>query len=304
MQMMTGIRMFVLAMQHGSLAAAARQMGTSTASISRQIAALETQLKVRLFNRGKRMLTPTEAGEMLLRRARPMLAELDEMIDSVSLLEAKPRGRLRVNIRALTASRLLVPALPRFLTANPEVEIDLFVSNDEDADLIADNIDVDIRYTRPDSTDLVAKLLAPSQLVLIASADYVSSRLLPENAEALGAYEVILYEPEMGAMPWQFVGTGGEVQSYEPQGRMRVNDGTVLRSAILAGLGIGMMPLHEVDEELAAGTLVQLLPHHQILHPRIGAEGIFAVYQKSAYQPGKLRSFLSFLPEVFAKRAA
>lgn len=298
MQVVTGIRMFVLAMQHGSLAAVGRQMGVSTASISRQIAALEKQLKVRLFNRGKRRLTPTEAGELLLRRAHPMLDELDQIIDSVSLLEARPSGLLRVNVRAIAASRVLVPALPRFLAANPEVNIDLFVSNDEEADLIAHNIDVDIRYTRPDSPDLVAKLLAPSRLVLVASPAYAAGPL-PEAAAGLAAYEAIMFEPNLGATPWQFLGADGRMQSFEPRGRVRVNDGTVLRSSILAGLGIGMMPFREVDEELATGKLIQLLPHLEIAHPLIGAEGIFAVYQRSSYQPGKLRSFLAFLPEVF-----
>jgi DNA-binding transcriptional LysR family regulator len=81
---------------------------------------------------------------------------------------------------------------------------------------------------------------------------------------------------------------------------MRVNDGTVLRAAILAGIGIGMMPASEVDEELAAGALVPLLPHLEVVGPRPGGEGLFAVYQRSSYQTGKLRSFLAFLPEVFA----
>jgi DNA-binding transcriptional LysR family regulator len=90
------------------------------------------------------------------------------------------------------------------------------------------------------------------------------------------------------------------VETVAPQGRMRVNDGAVLRAAILAGIGIGLMPVAEVDEELACGALVQLLPHLKLVGPRPGSEGIFAVYQKSAYQTGKLRSFLAFLPGVFA----
>ncbi|WP_375195215.1 LysR family transcriptional regulator [Sphingobium sp.] len=300
MQMITAIRMFVLAMQHGSLAGAARQLGMSTASVSRQVGALETHLKVRLFNRAVRTLTPTEAGEMLLRRARPLLDEIDEMVDAVSLLESRPRGLLRVNIRGLAASRRLVPALPRFLASHPEVNINLRVSNDEEADLIGENIDVDIRYTRPDRTDLVARLLAPSRLALVASPALFETRRLPAKAEDLAAFEAILYDPEMAGGQWKFMDAEGQIQSFEPSGRLRVNDGQALRSAILTGLGVAMMPYHEVDDEIAAGKLVEILPELKIVHPVIGGEGIFAVYQKSHYQPGKLRSFLAFLPGVFA----
>jgi DNA-binding transcriptional LysR family regulator len=301
MQMMTAIRMFVLAMQHGSLAGAARQLGISTASVSRHVGALEAQLKVRLFNRAMRTLTPTEAGEMLLRRAKPLLEEIEEIIDAVSLLESRPRGLLRVNIRGIAASRQLVPALPRFLASNPEVDINLFVTNDEDVDLIAGNIDVDIRYTRPDSADLVAKLLAPSRLVLVASAAAIDAKgmPLPQNVEQVAAFDAILFDTVENRAPWQFVGPDGRVQSCQPKGRLRVNDGAVLRSAILAGLGIGMMPYHEIDRELASGQLVQLLPDCQIIYPVAGGDGIFAVYQKSRYQPGKLLSFLAFLSSVF-----
>lgn len=302
MQMMTAIRMFVLAVQRGSLAAAARHLGVSTASVSRQIAALEAQLNVRLFNRPSRTLTPTEAGEILLRRARPLLAEVDELVDTVSLLHSEPRGLLRINIRGIAASRQLIPALPRFLAANPELSIDLFVSNDEQVDLAAENIDVDIRYTRPDSPDLVARLLAPSRLVLVASPALLSATggMMPKTVEDLGAFGAILYEAPMGSTAWQLVGPDGTMQVHEPRGRLRVNDGTVLRSAILAGLGIAMMPHHEIGDELASGVLVQILPQFRVVQPVIGGDGIFAVYQKTNYQPGKLRSFLAFLPSVFA----
>lgn len=300
MQIVTGIRMFVLATQHGSLAAAGRHLGVSTASVSRQIAAVEAQLKVRLFNRGTRALTLTEAGEMLLHRTRPLLDGLDQAIDSVSLLEAAPRGLLRVNVRAMAASRHLVPVLPRFLNANPEVHIDLFVSNEEDADLIADNIDVDIRYTRPDSSDLVARLLAPSQLVLVAAPAYLEAYGTPIAPDDLHNHQAILYRPLSASERWEFAGEGTSVR-ITPQGRLRVNDGTILRSALLAGVGIGMMPLQEVDRELASGALIRLLPGFAIKRPQVGSDGLFAVYQKSAYQTGKLRSFLSFISDVFAE---
>jgi DNA-binding transcriptional LysR family regulator len=161
-------------------------------------------------------------------------------------------------------------------------------------------VDVDIRYTRPDSADLVARLLAPTRLVLVASPAYIAARTAPVSAADLEAHEAILYEAPPQNERWEFRDAAGAVEAVTPKGRMRVNDGAVLRAALLAGIGVGMMPASEVDEDLAAGSLVQLLPHLEVVGPQPGSEGIFAVYQKSPYQTGKLRSFLAFLPEVFA----
>lgn len=294
--------MFVLAARCGSLSAAARYAGLTTASVSRQISALEAQLKVRLFNRGARALTLTEAGQILLRRARPLLDELDEAIDDVSLLQAKPRGLLRVSARAVAAG-WLIQALPRFLSDNPEVHVQLLVSNDESADLVADNIDVDIRYSRPDRHDLVARLLAQSGLVVVASPAFCAAHGTPLEVQDLTRFEAVLYEPVDGETVWRFADRDGRLSELTPQGRLRVNDGILLRRAILAGIGLGIMPLREVDHELASGELVRLLPDQRVILPEVGGEGIFAVYQRARFQTGKVRSFLAFLTSLFAEGA-
>lgn len=303
MQVESGIRLFILASQQGSFAAVGRHVGLSTASVSRQIAALESHLKVRLFNRGARALTLTEAGKILLTRARPLFEELDETVDSLSLLEAAPRGLLRVSVRAIAASSRLIPALPRFLAAHPEVRIDLIISSDENVDLVAENIDVDIRYTRPDRSDLVARLLAPTRLVLVAAPAYLSKQAQPKTPEDLAGHQVILPVSHPTYATWTFSDANGGLHETRVEARFRVDDGIGMRGAIRAGIGIGMMPLEEVDLDLASGVLVHVLDGYAITAPRVGSEGLFAVYQKTRYQTGKLRSFLAFLDQAFREPA-
>lgn len=300
MRDLSGLRLFVLAAQNKSFAAAARQAQLSNASMSRQISALEKSLSVRLFNRGTRALTLTEAGQILLARMLPLLGEMDEIFDSVSLLEAEPRGLLRVAIRGLIASQRVMPALPAFLEAHPSVQIDLQISTDEKMDLVAENIDVDIRFDLPDSGELVARRLGPmTQLVLLASPAYLAKRPAPSVVNDLSDHSAILYGSKSEKTVWEFAGPDGTTARVMPSGQLSVNDGGMNRSALLTGVGIGIMPLEEIEREIADGSLIRLLPNHKIIQPRTGNEGIFAVYQRSAYQTGKLRSFLMFLEATF-----
>lgn len=303
MEKADGLDIFLQVCRSGSFAAAARQVNVSTASVSRQIATLEDRLKVRLFNRGQRALTLTEGGEMLLRRVRPLLEQLEDALDEIALLEARPRGLLRVGARAV-AAEWLITALPRFLEENPEVDVELLVLSDEDADLVASNIDVDIRYTRPNRTDLIARLLAPASLVLVASPAYLAVHGTPLTPADLRDHDIILYQPITEQTNWSLRDRDGRTTDITPKGRLRVNDGFALGRAAVAGIGIGLLPLKEAEREILSGRLVRLLPDHPVVQPTIGGDGIFAVYQRVPYQTGKLRVFLAFLQTVFAAPAS
>ena len=298
MDNLSGIRLFVLVAKLGSFSATARNLHLSVAAVSRQVSALEDSLKVKLFNRGQPRLTLTEAGEMLLRRAAPLVEELQSTIDDVSLLESKPQGTLKVCARTIAAG-WLIAHLPRFLTENPGVSVDLLVSNDEELDLVSNNIDVDIRYTRPDRTDLIARLLAPSKLVLVASPAYLARHGTPTAIKDLAREEVIRFAGGPGETNWILCDAEGARHEFSAAGRLRLNEGIILREAIRSGIGMGMMPLAEIRAELRSGELVHILPDVQVISPQTGGEGLFAVYQRSPYPTGKVRSFLAFLESVF-----
>jgi molybdenum-dependent DNA-binding transcriptional regulator ModE len=123
------MRIFVSVVQNGSLSSAGRQLGLSPASVSRHISALEEGLGCRLINRTSRKLTLTEAGELYFAKVEQILHQLAEANDSVAQLQSLPRGTLRVHSRMLIGHLFVVPALPTFLAQNPEVKVDLLLSN-------------------------------------------------------------------------------------------------------------------------------------------------------------------------------
>jgi DNA-binding transcriptional LysR family regulator len=155
------MRIFVSVVQNGSLSSAARQLGLSPASVSRHISALEEGLGCRLVNRTSRKLTLTEAGELYFAKVEQILHQIAEANDSVGELQSLPRGTLRVHSRMLVGHLFLVPALPRFLAQNPDVKLDLLLSN-RVVDLVEQNIDVDVRIGKLVDSSLVAKRLAVS----------------------------------------------------------------------------------------------------------------------------------------------
>ena len=123
------MRIFVSVVQNGSLSSAGRQLGLSPASVSRHISALEESLGCRLVNRSSRKLTLTEAGELYFAKVEQILHQIAEANDTVAQLQTMPRGTLRVHSRMLVGHLIVVPALPEFLARNPEVKIDLLMSN-------------------------------------------------------------------------------------------------------------------------------------------------------------------------------
>jgi DNA-binding transcriptional LysR family regulator len=151
------MRIFVSVVQNGSLSSAGRQLGLSPASVSRHISALEEGLGCRLINRTSRKLTLTEAGELYFKKVEQVLLQIAEANDSVAELQATPRGTLRVHSRMLVGHLLIVPALPTFLVQNPEVKVDLLLSN-RVVDLVEQNVDIDIRIGKLVDSSLVGSV--------------------------------------------------------------------------------------------------------------------------------------------------
>ena len=158
------MRIFVSVVQNGSLSSAGRQLGLSPASVSRHISALEESLGCRLVNRTSRKLTLTEAGELYFARVEQILQQVAEAKDSVSQLQTMPRGTLRVHSRMLVGQLHIAPALPAFLAQNPEVKVDLLLSN-RVVDLVEQNIDIDVRIGKLIDSSLVARQLAVSERI-------------------------------------------------------------------------------------------------------------------------------------------
>ena len=279
-----------------SFSEAARRLGGSKSVVSRQVMALEAELGARLFHRTTRSLTLTEAGQGYYERVSRILADVDEANQSVTRLQAAPRGRLRVNAPMSFGIRHLAPALPAFLALHPEVEVDMSM-NDRFVDLVDEGYDVAVRIGRLVESGLVARKLAPLRRVVCASPAYLAAKGVPQTPADLAAHQCLSYSNMAASDEWSVVGAGGKPLSVEVRGQLRVNNGDTLRIAALGGLGLVTQPTFIVGADLQAGTLVGVLSDY------VAQDGaVYAVYPHSRHLSPKVRAFVDFLAGRFGPK--
>ncbi len=289
---LVGMAVFARVVDDGGFSAAARRLGLSKSAVSKQVAALEDRLGARLLNRTTRRMSLTEAGTALVERCRRVLAEAEAAQDAIGLLQAAPTGVLRVNAPMTFGTLHLAPAIPDFLERHPGISVDLNL-NDRMVDLVEEGFDVAVRIARLADSSLVARKLAPMRRVMVASPLYLARRGVPERLADLAGHDCFSYSYVAAGDEWRFTGPDGE-EVVQPTGRLRANNGEVLREAALAGIGIAVLPVFIAGPDLAAGRLVQVLPQYD---NRGGA--IYAVWPSGRHPSPKLRAFVDFLAERF-----
>jgi DNA-binding transcriptional LysR family regulator len=300
MDTLRAMRVVQAVVQTGSLSSAARQLGLSAPSVTRQIQALEEQLGARLFHRTSRHLTLTEAGELYHRHVEQILAQIEEAHADVANLQAVPRGTLRVHARVLVGLLHIAPALPRFLTANPELRVDLQLSN-QIVDPVERQVDVDIRIGALADSSLIARRLATTERIVCAAPSYLAQRPAPLVPADLARHDCLTYRLNMGRPVWRFLDAAGALVEVPVSGSMQTDSGPALLEATRGGLGIALMPDWSVLEELRDGRLVRLFRDYRVSHMEF-ENGIYAVYPDSRRMPTKLRVFLDFLSDWFRRR--
>jgi DNA-binding transcriptional LysR family regulator len=296
MDRLDSMEAFVRVAESKSFSEAARRLNLSKSVISRQVSGLETDLGARLFHRTTRSLTLTEVGAAYLERCQRILADIEEANLSVSNLQAAPRGKLKVSAPVPFTTQHLAAALPDFLARYPEVEVDLSL-NDRFVNLVEEGYDLAIRVGKLNDSSLIAKLLAPARIAMVGSTAYFAERGIPQTPDDLSKHCCLLYSNLSAADEWSFISPEGKRWSVEVKGRLRVNNGDVLRLAALAGLGLTLLPTFIVGADLQAGTLVQVL---EDFVPQ--EAGIYAVYPHARHLSPKVRAFVDFLAERFGPK--
>jgi DNA-binding transcriptional LysR family regulator len=295
MDRFTALAVFVKVVEAQSFAAAARDFGLSPAMVSKHVRALEERLGVRLLNRTTRRLSLTEVGRGYYERARQILADLEDADRSASDLHAAPRGTLKLNAPFSFGIRHVGPAIAGYLAAYPEVTVEVTLS-DRYIDLLAEGVDVALRIGRLADSSLIARRLAPIRLVACTSADYLARRGTPRTPRDLAAHDCLLYTYAASAEEWHFIGPGGADEVVRVSGRLFADNGDILVSAALGGLGIALLPTFIAGEHVQAGRLVTLL--QGFAAPEAA---LYAVYPPGRHLSAKLRSFIDFLAARFGE---
>ena len=276
----------------GSLSAAAKELGMSTAVVSRRLAALESRLGVRLINRTTRSLHLTDEGARYYDACSRLLAEIEEADAEVSAGRAEPRGALRVALPAAFGHLHVAPLVPRFAARYPNVQVALSLS-DRNVNVIEEGFDLAIRIADLANSSLAARKLAPNRRVVCASPDYLKRNGTPRTPQELTGHNCLTTNDF--TMTWDYKDPDGEALTVRVAGRYACDNWEVLREWAMAGLGIALKSTWDVRQQLEDGSLVPLFPGYTFASD----VAIYAVYPHRRFLPAKTRAFIEFLADSF-----
>jgi len=302
MDTLNSLRLFVEAAEAGSLSATARSFGISTATVSRSIDSLEKQLGFQLFVKTSRHIGLTEAGSFYLDNVRRILPELDNATEFARGFHSETKGHLTVRARMAVGSICIAPLIPKFLQQYPDIELNFSLSNDVDTDLVAKNIDIDIRTGVLQDSSLIARKLADSKRLIVASPAYLEARGTPLTPHDLVNHNCIRFATGPGIVHWRFKSSDGHEIGVAPSGNLITNNGAIVRQSCRDGMGIAHLTDWSVARDLERGRLVQVLADYDVTVDKFN-HGIYAVFLPNRTQSLKVRVFVDFLVEELKRMA-
>jgi DNA-binding transcriptional LysR family regulator len=271
---------------------AALEQGVSVSSLSQRLRDMEERLGVRLMNRTTRSVALTEAGELLLARVGPAIADVGDALDQVRGLRGLPSGRLRINAPPPAIDLVLAPMVAPFLKAHPQIDLEI-VSDSGFVDIVAAGFDAGVRYGEHLAQDMIAVPLGlPQRYAVVASPQYVAQHGRPKHPKDLLHHVAIRTRFGSGAMPdWEFE-KAGRIVKVAPPGKLIATYPGLARRAALDG--VGFWPTFEgyVREAVASGELVSVLEDWCAPFP-----GPFLYYPSRRQPPPALSAFVAFVAE-------
>jgi len=283
---------FAKVVASGSLSAAARELGVSTAVVSRRLAALEARLGVRLVNRTTRRSALTDEGASYHEACVRILGEIEDADAVAAARRVEPQGLLKAALPASFGHLHVAPLVPQFAARYPKIQLALSLS-DRTVNVIDEGYDLAIRIGELEDSSLAARKLAPNRRVVCASPDYLSRHTAPRTPDELQQHNC-LTTTELH-MNWDYKGPDGKRGAVRVSGQYACDNWEVLRDWALAGMGVALKSTWDVRRQLEDGSLVPLLSGYDF-----GTDvAIYAVYPHRRYLPAKTRVFIDYLAESF-----
>ncbi|WP_175796441.1 MULTISPECIES: LysR family transcriptional regulator [Burkholderia] len=298
-QRVRAIISFVHAVDAGSLAAAGRLLGVTSAAVSKNVAGLEKALGVRLLNRTTRSLKLTEEGEAFLRQARIALDALDAAVDSIAAQRATVSGRVRISTSSAFGRDHLLPALPDLLSQYPHLSVEVDF-DDRVIDLVRDGYDIAIRGGSIPDSALVTRPIFNLNAILVASPRYLAKYGVPQSHQELRAHRLIARRFLGGQVtPWNFKAADDSITTLDPMdsAALTLSAPEALVQSACDGLGIAQVGVHLAWDHLVSGALKVVLHDTHLL----GAYEMVMQYPHRALVAPRVRVALDHLQEAFKR---
>ena len=301
MDKLKALETFVSVATRGSLTAAAQAEGVAPALMGRRIDALEEHLGVKLLVRTTRRITLTHEGSAFLEDCQRLLSDLANAEASVSAGGMKASGHLRITAPAGFGRRHVAPLVPRFQALHPDVTLSLNLS-DRVVDLAGEGYDCAVRVGDMPDSSLVSVRLADNRRLCVATPQYLQRRGVPQHPSELARHDCLTLSSDASqTRGWAFrVPREQDVELIylKPGGPLDCSDGQVLHDWCLAGMGIAWRSTWEVEAEIAAGRLVEVL--HDFAAP---PNGIYVVFPQRKHMPLRVRLWIEHLKHQYAQPA-
>jgi DNA-binding transcriptional LysR family regulator len=295
MDRLLAMEMFVRVVETGSFSKAALEFHTTQPTVTKQVAATEARLKVRLLNRNTRGVSLTEPGALYYEKCKNIVREAEEAESIVQLRQNQAQGLLRVGTSVAFGRRVVVPLALEYMRRHPQVQLDLSFE-DRYVDLIAQGIDVAIRMGKLADSSLGARYLGTNPWAMVAAPGYLKKHGTPKRAQDLSAHVALIYSSVVGDEFWRMHTPKGDAVTVPVSGRFRSNNLSAVLAAARDGLGIALMPRYVASESLASGKVLEVLGDH-----KLPEQEIHAVFPSPKLVPGKVSGFVAFLQGRFAE---
>lgn len=291
------LRTFVRVSELSSFTLAADSLGLPRSTVSEQVRALEQLLGTRLFNRTTRRVQATQDGVLLYERSKDLLSGMDEIESLFRADDAELAGCLRIDMPTMMARRVIIPALPQFLSRFPRLEVEISCT-DRHVDLLREGFDCVMRIGALSDLDVVARPVGQLSMRNCASPAYLARCGVPQRLEDLAGHCLVHYVRNLGARSAGFEYVQGGQVCFQPMGgAVTVNNAEAYSAACLAGLGLIQVPAVGVAHHLASGELVEVMHGWQAQ-----AMPVSLLYARQRHVPRRVQAFMSWLGGLLASQ--
>jgi DNA-binding transcriptional LysR family regulator len=294
MDRLDAIRLFVRVVESGSFAAAAREAGIGQPAVSKQIAALEAHLGAQLMRRTSRSMTLTDAGQVFYESALRLVGEFEAAQSLVGRGQSAPSGLVRVTVAPVFGRLYITPSLPDFFARYADISVELSAS-ERAVNLVEEGVDLAIRVGALADSSMIVRKIATTPIVTVATPTYLERRGAPASPSALEQHSCVVFVLRGEPRPWEFRDKSGPIV-HHPTGSFRTADAEQIRAAVLANLGLAHSPDYLFAPEIASGAVRLVLRDYES-----GALAISAVHPAGRRLPTRVRAFIDFLADSFAR---
>jgi DNA-binding transcriptional LysR family regulator len=283
---------FARVVDAGNFSEAARQLGSTPSTVSRQIKRLEASLGTRLLERSTRSVRVTDSGAQVYRYCRDIVGAASGAVDVAGQVLGEPRGKVSVSAPTAFAKSVIHPLIPEFLRNWPDVDVQL-IFTDREVDPLRDDVDIVIRLTRTPPLGLAARRLGTVNWLLCASPAYLKANGTPAEPRDLTRHECLFLGDSIDDNRWQFR-RGTQTQSAQVRGRYIANHVGARLEAAIGDLGIATLPDFAAADALRQGELVQVLAGWELeARPFMGP--VWLLYPPNRFLPSKVRAMIDYL---------